>query len=54
MNGLREQVNEVETYYNQLKNLLQQAEEKLAKKNLDPASVVDYTIKVFKSPRASK
>lgn len=36
-------------YFDQLRNPLRQAEEKLTKKNLDPISTASYAIKVFQS-----
>lgn len=44
---------DAETYYNQSKNILKQAEEKTENKNLDPASVANMLTN-FQSPRASK
>lgn len=55
VNTLMMQVKEAEAYYNQLKNLLKQADEKLAKKNLDPVYVAKYAIKASNAlaPRTS-
>lgn len=44
---LRMRVKEAEAYHNKLKNLLNQAEESLVKKNLDYTSLANYTIKIF-------
>lgn len=43
------QVEEAETYKNQLKNHLKQAKETLPQKNLDPALLANYAIKAYRA-----
>lgn len=49
LNTLNMRGKEAEAYYNQSKNLRKRIEESLANKNLDSASIANYTIKIFQS-----
>lgn len=50
VNMFRTQGKKAEAYSNQPKNHLKQVEKTLAQKNLNSASMANYTIKVFQSP----
>lgn len=53
-NTMRAQVKEIEKFLNLLKNQLIQMEEKLTMMKMDPASISNCPIKVFRRPRSLK